>query len=106
MSQKSRVTSKATWMRRDCTPYPASTRNNPSHSAPSPSVARVPGVARQGVPGIGSATQPNAAYGVSVMVEGVRAGPALRRKKGTAVRHRSEEHTSELQSLAYLVCRL
>src|SRR5206468_10152943 len=69
MSQKSRVTSKATWMRRDCTPYPASTRNNPSHSAPSPSVARVPGVARQGVPGIGSATQPNAAYGVSVMGE-------------------------------------
>src|SRR5687767_15603508 len=25
---------------------------------------------------------------------------------GTDLRHRSEEHTSELQSLAYLVCRL
>src|SRR2546425_7829343 len=35
----------------------------------------------------------------------------LHRKRGTSsppcvVLHRSEEHTSELQSLAYLVCRL
>src|SRR2546425_9408013 len=29
-----------------------------------------------------------------------------RRPAGRAVRRRSEEHTSELQSLAYLVCRL
>src|SRR2546425_6951244 len=47
-----------------------------------------------------------------------RAGPArtegvLRDRRGEAdllrlrqVQHRSEEHTSELQSLAYLVCRL
>src|SRR2546425_1827768 len=28
------------------------------------------------------------------------------RRRGTARRDRSEEHTSELQSLAYLVCRL
>src|SRR5687767_15661666 len=28
------------------------------------------------------------------------------RRGGRAHRHRSEEHTSELQSLAYLVCRL
>src|SRR2546425_5368238 len=27
-------------------------------------------------------------------------------ERGHLVRHRSEEHTSELQSLAYLVCRL
>src|SRR2546425_8883416 len=38
--------------------------------------------------------------------------PSERRKPGKAwlrvrgARHRSEEHTSELQSLAYLVCRL
>src|SRR3989441_5165861 len=31
---------------------------------------------------------------------------ALRAKRPTAPRPRSEEHTSELQSLAYLVCRL
>src|SRR2546423_7083353 len=29
-----------------------------------------------------------------------------RRRAGTRERRRSEEHTSELQSLAYLVCRL
>src|SRR2546425_9049347 len=33
----------------------------------------------------------------------IRAGPAL---IGRMARTRSEEHTSELQSLAYLVCRL
>src|SRR2546425_5783425 len=32
-------------------------------------------------------------------------GPSCSAKR-QAVRHRSEEHTSELQSLAYLVCRL
>src|SRR3989441_6717966 len=32
--------------------------------------------------------------------------PAHRRPDRLAVRVRSEEHTSELQSLAYLVCRL
>src|SRR5205823_12849583 len=32
--------------------------------------------------------------------------PALARGQGRVARARSEEHTSELQSLAYLVCRL
>src|SRR2546425_6468663 len=32
--------------------------------------------------------------------------PAFPRQGAEAVRARSEEHTSELQSLAYLVCRL
>src|SRR2546425_1571053 len=32
--------------------------------------------------------------------------PALRPKRSSATCARSEEHTSELQSLAYLVCRL
>src|SRR3712207_9022597 len=36
--------------------------------------------------------------------DGARAGPALRR--GGAPGGRSEEHTSELQSRQYLVCRL
>src|SRR2546423_6067720 len=36
------------------------------------------------------------------LVPGLVAAPAGR----TAARRRSEEHTSELQSLAYLVCRL
>src|SRR2546425_6168246 len=34
--------------------------------------------------------------------DGLRTGPA----EGVPARCRSEEHTSELQSLAYLVCRL
>src|SRR2546425_5482583 len=33
-------------------------------------------------------------------------GPAIRLVKGASASRRSEEHTSELQSLAYLVCRL
>src|SRR2546425_2838051 len=33
-------------------------------------------------------------------------GAAMRLGEGDEVRDRSEEHTSELQSLAYLVCRL
>src|SRR2546425_6188156 len=38
---------------------------------------------------------------------GLAGGPRRRRiGKGREERHRSEEHTSELQSLAYLVCRL
>src|SRR2546425_6818198 len=42
---------------------------------------------------------------------GCRQGAALDRREGHRVHHaggarRSEEHTSELQSLAYLVCRL
>src|SRR3989441_11530968 len=32
--------------------------------------------------------------------------PLLRRQLEAVLEHRSEEHTSELQSLAYLVCRL
>src|SRR5262245_63909472 len=32
--------------------------------------------------------------------------PGARRRDGRAVRPRSEEHTSELQSLRHLVCRL
>src|SRR2546425_5420333 len=32
--------------------------------------------------------------------------PAFRRRAGVLAKARSEEHTSELQSLAYLVCRL
>src|SRR6478609_10715964 len=35
-----------------------------------------------------------------------RPTPASRRSAPRAARPRSEEHTSELQSLAYLVCRL
>src|SRR2546425_9708454 len=36
-----------------------------------------------------------------------RSGNALRRQiRAAQLRRRSEEHTSELQSLAYLVCRL
>src|SRR2546425_185414 len=38
--------------------------------------------------------------------EGVREGGGGLRPPGGARRQRSEEHTSELQSLAYLVCRL
>src|SRR2546425_8624373 len=35
-----------------------------------------------------------------------RRGPGQRRRGRRGERRRSEEHTSELQSLAYLVCRL
>src|SRR2546423_15677573 len=35
-----------------------------------------------------------------------RSGGAAARPMGSCSTHRSEEHTSELQSLAYLVCRL
>src|SRR5205823_9278484 len=35
-----------------------------------------------------------------------RISASARRRPSTARRSRSEEHTSELQSLAYLVCRL
>src|SRR3989441_9603871 len=35
-----------------------------------------------------------------------RADPATAARVGRLLRARSEEHTSELQSLAYLVCRL
>src|SRR2546423_2597243 len=37
---------------------------------------------------------------------GARLRPAPRRARARAEMARSEEHTSELQSLAYLVCRL
>src|SRR2546425_8620416 len=43
------------------------------------------------------------------IIEGAKDQWALEQKKGTGdvpVATRSEEHTSELQSLAYLVCRL
>src|SRR2546425_9599423 len=51
------------------------------------------------------------AVGRSPRVEGQpagfeRLGTALDEPQGTLCRERSEEHTSELQSLAYLVCRL
>src|SRR5205823_10524441 len=36
----------------------------------------------------------------------LRSGGAAREPAGRLDLHRSEEHTSELQSLAYLVCRL
>src|SRR2546425_2096406 len=54
-----------------------------SHAVQPVPAGRGPGAARQALPGVGA---------------GVREDPALVR--------RSEEHTSELQSLAYLVCRL
>src|SRR3712207_6977482 len=41
--------------------------------------------------------------GVGGRVLGLRGG---RRRRGERVEHRSEEHTSELQSRQYLVCRL
>src|SRR2546425_8717560 len=41
--------------------------------------------------------------GLAVLVYRTRLGTAMR---ATAQNPRSEEHTSELQSLAYLVCRL
>src|SRR3989441_10987232 len=43
-------------------------------------------------------------YGETARVIDVIDNPQFRAKR--ADRHRSEEHTSELQSLAYLVCRL
>src|SRR5205823_8160242 len=44
---------------------------------------------------------------VSAAISGVREGwPAPPSSRSNAVTVRSEEHTSELQSLAYLVCRL
>src|SRR2546425_4003575 len=44
---------------------------------------------------------------VAVRCAASRAGPGGReRKQQRNQRNRSEEHTSELQSLAYLVCRL
>src|SRR2546425_4199083 len=44
-------------------------------------------------------------------VEAPRSSPAIgldgrARERGDGIHERSEEHTSELQSLAYLVCRL
>src|SRR5687767_15340354 len=45
------------------------------------------------------AALPRAGYALDTGVDGERRRPACRS-------HRSEEHTSELQSLAYLVCRL
>src|SRR2546425_5677276 len=48
--------------------------------------------------------------GVDLVAEVRRLGPGARRRLWQAPDHqhrrRSEEHTSELQSLAYLVCRL
>src|SRR5687767_15476979 len=41
-----------------------------------------------------------------VLVGPVDEGRVLLRVAGIGLKHRSEEHTSELQSLAYLVCRL
>src|SRR2546425_13261837 len=41
-----------------------------------------------------------------VDVADLEIGPFGRRHAQSLVHHRSEEHTSELQSLAYLVCRL
>src|SRR2546425_8782182 len=64
------------------------------------------------VTGIGRATAlAFAREGASVAVSGRRdeAGQALAaelRALGVRAEYRSEEHTSELQSLAYLVCRL
>src|SRR4029079_19823397 len=40
------------------------------------------------------------------IVDSARYPPSGRRGVAFGVAHRSEEHTSELQSLAYLVCRL
>src|SRR5213592_4183524 len=60
--QKSRVTSNAKPARRLCAPTPASIRNTPSHSIPSPSVTRAPGVARHGVSATGRSTHPAATY--------------------------------------------
>src|SRR2546425_2346619 len=69
------------------------------------SVSRV-GAHRTGAPGAGRETR-----AVRTRVPGGGAGtPRARRRlpqiSRAAVSYRSEEHTSELQSLAYLVCRL
>src|SRR2546425_3776155 len=52
----------------------------------------------------GRAQPPEGAHEADVGPRDGRAGVGCRRRAGS--RMRSEEHTSELQSLAYLVCRL
>ena len=48
---------------------------------------------------------PRLLLGVLIVI--LIAGPQMPQAIGNApIDHRSEEHTSELQSLAYLVCRL
>src|SRR5205823_12125428 len=54
------------------------------------------GARRRGVPPV-----PVIAAGLALAV-----GSAIAIGGGYTLQHRSEEHTSELQSLAYLVCRL
>src|SRR5687767_15513004 len=45
-------------------------------------------------------------YVCSSVISSATAGRAMARLTRKTIKRRSEEHTSELQSLAYLVCRL
>src|ERR1051326_6130052 len=99
MLQKSRDTSNVIPIRWVAVPNPASQRNAPSHSTPSPSVVRAPSVGSHVVPATGRSAQPIATNGARVTVRGVRVySPTPSDGNGTGTRHRSEEHTSELQS--------
>src|SRR2546425_4176824 len=53
-----------------------------------------------------SMTSTSLVFWVAIAFSAVHAPPAIPSVKTSAVTTRSEEHTSELQSLAYLVCRL
>src|SRR3712207_7721942 len=59
-----------------------------------------------GAPAVEDAHGGAAADGVSGPGAGVRGGPGAGRLPAPAAGLRSEEHTSELQSRQYLVCRL
>src|SRR5258705_10244232 len=50
--------------------------------------------------------KPSIFYAVPTLYAHMLASPELPRKNALAMRVRSEEHTSELQSLRHLVCRL
>src|SRR2546425_4874042 len=68
----------------------------------------VTNVAGQKTAGDGASTagRVNAIEATSDQPESTKCAPGTRRVRASLSRPRSEEHTSELQSLAYLVCRL
>src|SRR2546423_4429570 len=69
-------------------------------SLPGRLVKRLP-LAVRGLPVVEMAAEPSPTASAILVSE-----PAIEMSSAMALQPRSEEHTSELQSLAYLVCRL
>src|SRR5437879_9520240 len=93
---------------RRLTPYRSAVLETIRASRTHPTAAEIYSQVRRRRPGVAYATIYNALDWLTRngMISELKLGDEASRYDPTTARHRSEEHTSELQSPMYLVCRL